>query len=149
MKLLLRLLVCCFLFPSPVFSQWLDVSPEVANFFPTATRIKAADDQGVISVYQLNQQIGLVFESDQLVNFPGFSGDTINLRLGLDMQGMIKGVKIVRHHEPIFLHGLGEAPLFDFINQYAGKHIKHRFIVGSRQSKLAVVEPNFRGNYPV
>ncbi len=133
----IRLLIILCVLPFSVLAQWMEVTPEVAKLFPTATRTQVADEMGLTPVFQLNQQLGFVFESDDLVNFPGFSGESINLRVGLDMQGVIQGVEIVRHHEPIFLHGLGEDPLLEFIAQYVGRQIKHRFIVGSRQGKMA------------
>ena len=89
-------------------SPWLEVSEEAASLFPSATRMKASEDAlPVTEIYQLDQPIGYVFETDNLTNFPGFSGDTINLRVGLDTEGRIVGLLLLGHHEPIFLHGLG------------------------------------------
>ncbi|MGI2259034.1 4Fe-4S binding protein [Shewanella sp. GXUN23E] len=139
MRLILNaiLLLLCSLLPLPLLAQWLEAGPEVLPFFPTATRIQSVDEMGLTPVYQLNELLGFVFESDELVNFPGFSGETINLRIGLDMQGVIRGVEVVRHHEPIFLHGLGEEPMLAFVAQYLGQEIKQRFIIGSHGEKMA------------
>lgn len=119
-------------------SPWLEVSEEAASLFPSATRMKASQDAlPVTDIYQLDQPIGYLFETDNLTNFPGFSGDTINLRVGLDTEGRIVGLMLLGHHEPIFLHGLGEKPLVDFIGQYQGLSLKQQVLVGSDQQRIA------------
>ncbi|KGJ94177.1 4Fe-4S binding protein [Colwellia psychrerythraea] len=113
------------------------ISDDVAQLFPSATRVGPMDKNiAVTPVYQLNELLGYVFESDDFVNFIGFSGQTINLLIGIDTQGVFTGLKILDHNEPIFLHGLGEQSMFKFIKQYQGHSIKERFIVNAR-SKTA------------
>jgi len=109
------------------------VADEIANIFPSATRIGPVDKEiPVIPVYQLNELLGYVFESDDFVNFIGFSGQTVNVLIGIDTKGVFTGLKILKHNEPIFLHGLGEKPMFDFIEQFKGHSVKERFIVNAR-----------------
>ncbi|WP_407332026.1 4Fe-4S binding protein [Enterovibrio sp. 27052020O] len=118
--------------------SWLEVSEEAQAIFPSATRMKASSDTlPVTEIYQLDQPIGFLFETDDLTDFPGFSGDSINLRVGLDTDGHILGIALLGHHEPIFLHGLGEKPLVDFINQYGGLSLKQQVLVGSAQQRIA------------
>lgn len=118
-------------------SPWLEVSEEAAALFPSATRMKASDDAlPVTEIYQLDQPLGYLFETDDLTDFPGFSGQSINLRMGLDIDGRIVGLMLINHHEPIFLHGLGEEPLVDFINQYRGLSLKQQVLVGSNQQHI-------------
>ncbi|MEI8608230.1 FMN-binding protein [Enterovibrio sp. Hal110] len=127
------------LFTPSLFAQdWLEVSDEAQALFPRATRMKASQDaMPITDIYQLDQTIGYLFETDDLTDFPGFSGDSINLRVGLDVQGRIVGLVLVRHHEPIFLHGLGEAPLYEFIAQYQGLSLKQQVLAGSDQARIA------------
>ncbi len=109
------------------------ISEDIAQIFPSATRIGPVDkDIPVTPVYQLNELLGYVFESDDFTHFIAFSGQTVNLLIGIDTQGVLTGLKILNHHEPIFLHGLGEQPLFRFIKQYQGHSIKKRFIINAR-----------------
>ena len=105
---------------SPVEPQnTTSISADIAEIFPSATRLGPVDKKiAVTPVYQLGDLLGYVFESDDFTNFIGFSGQTVNILIGIDTQGVIIGLKILNHHEPIFLHGLGEQPLFNFINQY-------------------------------
>lgn len=117
-----------------LFSQQLaavEVSDDdIREIFPKATVIGEQDSQyPVRPVYQLQELLGYVFQSNDLVNLPGFSGDKINLLIGLDIEGRIKGLKILSHHEPIFLHGLGPEPMQRFIDQFTGIRVNHRVIV--------------------
>jgi transcriptional regulator of nitric oxide reductase len=109
------------------------ISNNITAFFPSATRVGPVDKKMPITpVYQLNDLLGYVFESDDFTNFIGFSGQTINILIGIDTQGVFTGLKILNHHEPIFLHGLGEQPLFTFVKQYQHHSIKERFIINAR-----------------
>ena len=73
--------------------------------------------------------LGVVFLTDDFVNIPGYSGHTLNTLMGLDRQGKITGVKIVRHSEPIVLIGLSEKVIHDFVAQYVGKDIRDRVVI--------------------
>ncbi|PUA18313.1 4Fe-4S binding protein [Glaciimonas sp. PCH181] len=67
-----------------------------------------------------NELVGYVFESIDLAPIAGFSGLPINLLIALDPKGNFIEVSVIAHHEPVFLDGLGEAPMFQFVNQYKG-----------------------------
>ena len=63
---------------------------------------------------------GYAFESVDFAPVPGFSGVPINLLVAIDPKGIFLDVQVLSHHEPVFLEGLGEAPLFRFAEQYKG-----------------------------
>ena len=106
----------------------------IMQLFPKATRIEPKqEDPPVYSVYQLDELIGYAFESNDYSNLQGFSGKPIRLLIGMDPQGVLAGVKVLEHHEPVFLHGLGEQSLYDFVDQYRLKPIAKPIIVGGRQ----------------
>lgn len=110
-----------------------EIPSEIIQLFPSATRVGLADEHlPVIPVYQLNQLLGYAFETDDLTDFIGFSGESINMLLGLNTQGVITGLRVKGHHEPIFLHGLGEQSMFEFVDQYQGHSVKERFIINSQ-----------------
>ena len=67
-----------------------------------------------------NELMGYVFESIDLAPISGFSGLPINLLIALDPKGNFLDVSVLSHHEPVFLDGLGEAPMFQFVSQYKG-----------------------------
>ncbi|MBL4822801.1 MAG: 4Fe-4S binding protein [Colwellia sp.] len=126
-------------------SEVTAIPADITAIFPSATRIGRPDpDLAIIPVYQLSQLLGYVFESDDFTDFMGFSGQTINILIGIDIDGVFTGFKVLKHHEPIFLHGLGEQPMFDFIDQYKGHSIKERYIINARDhSTLGIT--NFDG----
>jgi transcriptional regulator of nitric oxide reductase len=65
-----------------------------------------------------------VFESVDFAPIPGFSGVPMNLLIALDPNGVFVDVQVLSHHEPVFLDGLGEAPLFKFVSQYKALSLK-------------------------
>lgn len=82
-------------------------------------------------------QEGYVIETEWISPFPGFSGDPINLFVMIDLEGVIIDVKLLNQSEPIFVSGLGEAPLRTFLEQYRGHSINSAITVGSSYGKNA------------
>ncbi len=127
----------------PLFS-WQTVAANaernvlLKELFPKATVIGEKEkDLPVWSIYQLNELIGYAFESNDHVDLNGFSGERINLLIGLDIDGVVSGVRVLYQHEPIFLHGLGAPPLFEFLDQYANISLAKRVIVGGAKKTKA------------
>lgn len=126
-------LVLCMLLSGTALAQVSET--EIRSIFPKLTRIgDPLENPSVVPVYQLDQLLGYVFETNDLTNLPGFSGERINLLIGLDASGTLVKLKVLNHHEPIFLHGLGEQPMVEFIHQYEGVTVDKRVIVDSRHS---------------
>jgi transcriptional regulator of nitric oxide reductase len=67
-----------------------------------------------------NALVGYVFESMDLAPIPGFSGVPANLLILLDAKGSFIDVRVLSQHEPVFLEGLGPAPLDAYLAQYKG-----------------------------
>lgn len=74
---------------------------------------------------------GYVFETEELAPLPGFSGAPINILVMLDLNGGFMDVRLISHNEPIFVSGLGEAPLRKFFEQYRGLSINQSLVVGT------------------
>lgn len=111
------------------------IENRILEIFPKATRLdEKLAHPPAWPVYQLNELLGYAFESNDLVDLPGFSGDRVNLLIGIDTAGVLEGVQIIHHHEPIFLHGLGPEPLLEFVNQYPGRKVSDRIIVGGKKT---------------
>jgi NosR/NirI family transcriptional regulator, nitrous oxide reductase regulator len=72
-----------------------------------------------------------VFESVDFAALPGFSGSPINLLIALDPNGQYLDVRVLSQHEPVFVDGLGEEPLFKFVAQYPGLSLKQTVKIGS------------------
>lgn len=145
MKNLIAFIFLIFLFLSSVVSakeDATDIPENIKQIFPTATRVEAPHtDIPVIPVYQLQEFLGYAFESRHFANFIGFSGKPINMLIGIDDKGQFIDVKVLSHAEPIFLHGLGEQSMHDFVAQYKGHNIKQRFIIGG--NKASGVDANY------
>ncbi|SFM89895.1 4Fe-4S binding protein [Rugamonas rubra] len=68
--------------------------------------------------------VGYVFESADLAPIPGFSGVPPNMLVTIDTKGGFLDVVMLSQHEPVFLDGLGEGPLLQFVKQYQGLSLK-------------------------
>jgi NosR/NirI family nitrous oxide reductase transcriptional regulator len=133
----LRVLVLvCALFIQPLAAEALQ--GEILQLFPKATRIEPKQEAPpVYSVYQLDDLLGYAFESGDYSSLQGFSGKPIRLLIGMDPQGVLAGVRVLEHHEPVFLYGLGVQPLLDFVEQYRQHPISRPIIVGGRRADSA------------
>lgn len=78
--------------------------------------------------------VGYVFESIDLAPIPGFSGTPFNLLIALDAKGEFMDVKVLSQHEPVFLDGLGEEPMFRFVEQYKGLSLKQNIKIGAEKN---------------
>ena len=76
-------------------------------------------------------EAGYVFETAPLAPLPGFSGAPINILVMLDLEGRFIATRLIAHNEPIFVSGLGEAPLRAFLEQYRGHAITEPLVVGN------------------
>ncbi len=89
------------------------------------------NDQGVWQLLNSGgAEAGYVFETEPLAPLPGFSGAPINMLVMLDLDGRFLDVRLIGHNEPIFVSGLGEAPLRKFLEQYRGLSITSPMAVG-------------------
>lgn len=130
---LLLLAGCLVMAGQPAAAPAAQMEARIKLLFPRLTRIGDPEQNpAVIPVYQLNELLGYAFETNDLTDLAGFSGERINLLVGLDTRGKFSGLQVINHHEPIFLHGLGEAPMHRFVSQYQGRKVSDRFIIDSR-----------------
>lgn len=110
---------------------------ELARRFP-APLIIGAQDPAIPAwpVFKQNatavELVGYVFESIDLAPIAGFAGVPVNLLIAIDPKGTFIDVAVLSHHEPVFLDGLGEAPLFQFVSQYKGLSLKQSVSVGGK-----------------
>ncbi|MGY8870944.1 MAG: 4Fe-4S binding protein [Pseudomonadales bacterium] len=110
----------------------------IRTIFPKATRVSEKQTGlPVYPVYQLDQLLGYAWLSHEINNLPGFSGQPIKLLIGLQANGVFSRVKVMEHHEPVFLHGLGNEALDQFTDQYAGHSIKKQVIISSAKKSKA------------
>ncbi|MEB0136634.1 4Fe-4S binding protein [Actimicrobium sp. CCC2.4] len=145
-----RLLFCSVLLPWVLIalpaSAGTMTQAELARRFPAPYLVGDKDSAlPVWPIFKKNmtstELVAYVFESIDFAPIPGFSGVPMNLLIALDPAGSFVDVKVLSHHEPVFLDGLGEAPLFKFVSQYQGISLKQNIKIStgnmSRSNKEA------------
>ena len=101
----------------------------IPTLFDNADRAgEKLSDVSAWPVYSNDQLVGYAFQSIDLVDLRGFAGKPINLLIGIDTAGTLKGVRVLEHHEPMFNHDLAGA-MQRFVNQYKGLDIKTKVII--------------------
>ena len=127
------LLICLALLASPRTAHAqltkADLTPFVTPPFSIGEPI---NDKGVWELLNSGGALaGYVFETEEMAPLPGFSGAPINIFVMLDLNGTFIDVRLISHNEPIFVSGLGEAPLRKFFEQYRGLSINQSLVVGT------------------
>lgn len=74
--------------------------------------------------------VGYVFLSTDIVDIPAYSGKPVVTLIGMDTKGIITGIKILKHSEPILLVGIPESELTKFTRQYLGKFVGDKIQIG-------------------
>ncbi|SDA30164.1 Regulator of nitric oxide reductase transcription [Methylobacterium sp. UNC378MF] len=146
MLLRAALLLLVLLLPTlPVWAGQLDRAA-LERYFPAPLVVGEMDDR--LPVWPiLKQQAGAyevfayAFESVDLAPIPGFGGTPPDLLIALAPDGTFRDVKVIAHHEPVFLDGLGSEPLFAFVEQYAGLSARQAIRVGRPNARAAGAAP--------
>ena len=111
-----------------------------ADFFPGADRFGPSQgDPPIVPVYRGDQLQGFVFLNSDLANSVGYSGKPIHLLAGIDPKGVITGVRLVDHKEPIVLVGIPEARIKEVTEKYAGLDLKKEASAETEQHELDIV----------
>ncbi|MGI9501087.1 MAG: FMN-binding protein [Geminicoccaceae bacterium] len=104
----------------PAIGRFLD-KVEPGEIVPGADRIDAIrDDLPVAAALSGGETIGWVFLNSDFAGSVGYSGKPIHVMIGIDLDGVITGAKLVKHYEPIVLVGIPEQDVADVITGYAG-----------------------------
>ncbi len=101
------------------------------SFFPEADRFESLEGEPPAkAAFRGEEQIGILFETVEVAPIPAYSGRPVNMMVGLDMDGVITGVRVLEHEEPIMLVGISDERLEEFVEQYVGKALHDRVRVG-------------------
>ncbi|TAM04441.1 MAG: 4Fe-4S binding protein [Paraburkholderia sp.] len=119
------------LFSQPEMCKWTDC----AGVLPGANEFSARKGnppyvEGWANDGHTRVLKGYVFLSTDIVDIMGHSGKPIVTLIGMDTKGVIAGVRVLKHSEPILLAGIPEGKLLDFLHQYVGKFAGSRFEIG-------------------
>lgn len=139
---IMRLFIGCWLFLFILGQAWAGVltKAELARRFPSPLVVGEKEtDLPVWPLFKQNatatELVGYVFESVDLAPIPGFSGVPVNLLIAINPLGSFLDVAVLSQHEPVFLDGLGVAPLFQFVKQYQGLSLKQNIAIGARTKR--------------
>nr|WP_210183625.1 NosR/NirI family protein [Microvirga guangxiensis] len=95
------------------------------DFFPGADRFGTPQgDPPLVPVHQGDRLLGYVYLNSDITSAIGYSGKPINLLVGIDTNGVITGIKLVDHKEPIVLIGIPERRIIDAMNTLIGRDMK-------------------------
>jgi NosR/NirI family nitrous oxide reductase transcriptional regulator len=96
-----------------------------ADFFPGSDRFGPPQgDPALVPVYRSDQLQGFIYLNSDFANAVGYSGKPIHILVGIDPKGVITGLKLVDHKEPIVLVGIPEARIVAALNALIGKDMR-------------------------
>ena len=127
-------------YDAPLPAQ-LSTDPDLCAYAPCGEVMPGADSfsprQGRPSYVEAyrgsgaqRQLLGYVFLSTDIVDIPAYSGKPVVTLIGMYPQGIISGVRIIKHSEPILLVGIPESRLDKFIAQYVGQFAGAKVEIG-------------------
>jgi NosR/NirI family transcriptional regulator, nitrous oxide reductase regulator len=77
-------------------------------------------EPAIAAAYKDDQLLGFVYLNSDFANATGYSGKPIQILVGIDPKGVLTGLKLVEHKEPIVLVGIPEKRIVDAINKLIG-----------------------------
>jgi len=77
----------------------------------------------IAPVYRGDDLLGYVYLNSDFTSSVGYSGKPIRIAVGIDQSGIVKGFKLLEHHEPIVLIGIPEAKVVAALNSIIGKDL--------------------------
>jgi NosR/NirI family nitrous oxide reductase transcriptional regulator len=107
-----------------LISGFLNETP-VETIVPGALRYGALrDDVPVVEALGPEGLLGYVLLTSDFVTTTGYSGKPIHVLMGIDLDAVITGVRLVKHSEPIVLIGIPEAKITAVTEGYAGLNLR-------------------------
>lgn len=95
-----------------------------AELIPGADRFSEPEgDPPLVRAYKGNDVVGYVYLNADFANAVGYSGKPVHVLVGIDAKGIVRGFKLVEHHEPIVLVGIPEKRVVDAVNSLIGQDL--------------------------
>ena len=144
---LLRLVLCVLLLAGFWHTARADpVSDLALQYFPQADRVGEFEGEPLAApVYQDERLLGYVLRTTDIAPIPAYSGEPITLLVGLDLDGWITGLEILKHSEPILVVGVSEQDLKHYIDQYQGVSVQERVKLGGSPREGYVIIDGITG----
>ncbi|MCB4825063.1 NosR/NirI family protein [Roseicella aerolata] len=91
------------------------------EIFPGADRIGPPQGEPPIAAaYAAGQLLGYVWLNTDVTDATGYSGKPIHMLVAADTAGVIRGIRLVDHKEPIVLIGIPERRIVEALNKLVG-----------------------------
>ncbi|SOC07140.1 NosR/NirI family protein [Stappia indica] len=122
----LLLLVACLPFEAGAAGRLEQFLPKVqpSELFAGADRFgKIEGDPPMASVFRGQDLVGHVYLNSDVTSAIGYSGKPIHILVGIDEAGVIHGLKMVDHQEPIVLIGIPEEKVVASLNTLIGQDL--------------------------
>lgn len=122
------LITCAFALAAPAsaagrLSDYL-AKVKVQAFFPEADRIGTPQgDPPIAPAYAGDRLLGYVYLNSDFTNAVGYSGKPIQVLVAIDPQGIVTGLEIVEHKEPIVLIGIPEKRIVEAVRSLVHRNM--------------------------
>lgn len=111
---------------------------EASTLFKEADAIgKPQGEPPIAPLMKRGEVIGYAYLNSDFTSSIGYSGKPIHIVVGIDTKGVIRGIKLVDHKEPIVLIGIPEAKVVAALNSLVDSDMS---AVAAGQSKPPQVE---------
>lgn len=80
-------------------------------------------DPAIAPAYKDDQLLGYVYLNSDFANATGYSGKPIQILVGINSKGVLTGLKLVEHKEPIVLVGIPVKRILEAVNKLIGTDI--------------------------
>ncbi len=126
------IIVCLLLLAGIATPARADTVSELASrFFQGADSVGDFEgDPLAAAVYRQGELLGYVLRTTDIAPIPAYSGEPITLLVGVDTAGIISGLEITQHSEPILVVGVSEQDLKRYVDQYRGVPVDKRVKIG-------------------
>lgn len=95
-----------------------------ADLFSGADRFgESVGEPPIASVWRGKELAGYAYLNSDFTSTAGYSGKPIHIVAGIDTAGVIRGLKLVEHHEPIVLIGIPESKVIATLNALVGRDL--------------------------
>lgn len=119
-----------------------DYLPKVqpGELFAAADRFgDPVGEPAIVPVYKGNDVAGYAYLNSDFTSSTGYSGKPIHIVVGIDKAGVVRGLKIVDHKEPIVLIGIPETRVVAALNSVIGRDLAKVAMGAERPPQVDIV----------
>ncbi|WP_429811829.1 4Fe-4S binding protein [Ensifer sp. B1-9] len=96
-------------------------------------------EPAIAPVYKGADIAGYAYLNSDFTNSTGYSGKPIHIVVGIDKTGVVRGLKLVDHKEPIVLIGIPEARVVESLNSIIGRDLSRVASGAERPPQVDIV----------